>query len=122
MYSGFIPERRMVTMMMTGDSCRGLGHVMTCMHSRTPSPPSPQGLNQHWSRVRGCAAYKEALEARIKRDVAAFRGNFASYDVINEAVHRRSLFDECGMWNTTFKDAFRYGVCLPFLFAFAVGG
>lgn len=48
------------------------------------APPSPLqwltaswGFPDHWSRQGGCEAYRSALETRIKRDVAAFRWDWA---------------------------------------------
>jgi GH35 family endo-1,4-beta-xylanase len=49
----------------------------------------------HWSRKGGCLAYEGYLRRRITRDVAAHRGMFLQYDVINELLHERKFVDDC---------------------------
>lgn len=42
-------------------------------------------------RGMDCGVYWKALETRVKRDVALFRGRFTSYDVLNEVGGRGLL-------------------------------
>jgi GH35 family endo-1,4-beta-xylanase len=51
----------------------------------------------HWSRRDGCRAYETYVRQRVLRDVAAYRGRFQHYDVINELLHERAFAERCGM-------------------------
>jgi hypothetical protein len=45
-----------------------------------------------------CGVYYAALERRVKRDVALFRGGFSGYDAFNEVCGARTCDCQTTLW------------------------